>query len=778
MTDRYTYGIFSLLTLMCVGCVPLFYLSGKSDFTLHPVSDLSHSDSVTLNSEERGSIETRSKRNVSSRLTKDERKIVAAKLSAIATAIILAPNISQPCKDGWEYLLTYNQSLGRDDALFGTTTLAIRAIDASGKPGAGILEGNLYAYGSYDECLETDHTQYCIASLSYSQHVFQPIYKLGVCVPQECSNNDVVLTAKNLIAAFGQDGVIPNMDMSSNANEVHCETEHYPPYTTGAVIMILICYIFISAAVVGTVVDGLSQTLHIHTLQAIEKTSAPCSGNHFEKASQGTHKVALYVITSFSLIKNVSSILSTKQPSFAIPSLNGIRVISMFWIILLHTVFLVVGEADNQLYIHNHVIHHYTFLVCGNIAFPVDTFFFLSGLLASYITLRKMATKNGRFSILRHYLHRYLRITPTVAFMLFFYWFLSMHLSDGPEYQATTGLDSPRYQNCEKYWWTHLLFINNFYPNSTASECFKETWYLSTDMQFYLLSPLIIVLLYNNCRLGFISVGLILLCSFAATAVLVACYGFDASYPGLLFLDMLQLVNRQRPVRYTSKPIYSQPFTRISPYLVGIVLGYLFYTKTTIPYKHILVKRAIYIVLWALAASVCISVLHGVYGSHPLTLVENILYFTFSRFAWSIGLALMVFACHNGYGWVMNSFLSMKLWFPLSRLTFTAYLVHPIIIGVICNHLRGPLHYTGITLMVHVVSVVVLSYGSAGLVGAFVEFPMSNLEVIMFKQIDLWENRRQVEQDSSQVEMEGIRLLRLPMTTDSLLSSSSPAEWA
>ena len=475
--------------------------------------------------------------------------------------------------------------------------------------------------------------------------------------------------------------------------------------------------------------------------------------DELEKASQGKYKSVVFdIVTAFSLFKSLSTILSTKQPPFAIQSLNGIRVISMFWIIWLHTlVFLVIGGADNQLYVYNNVVHHFSFLAIGNIIFSVDNFFFLSSILASYLTLCKMAKS---FSVVRYYLHRYLRLTPTMAFMLFFRWFLSVHLAAGPNYQAETGVDSPMYTDCEKYWWTHFLYISNFHP----SGCYRETWYLSTDMQFYLVSPLMILLLYYNRQLGLICVGVFLLASFAITAALVSYYGFDASYPGLLFLGMLQIAQRQQRLTiFTSEQIYSQPFARISPYLIGIVLGYVFYIKATIPFN----KRLLYPLIWALAVFLCISVICIPYGSWhglPLTPVGNILYFTFSRFAWSIGLALVVFACHNGYGWLVNSFLSAKFWLPLSRLTFAAYLVHPIVIDVVRHQLREPLHYTDITMVVYVAAVVVLSYGSAGLVGAFVEIPLGNLEAIFFKQLDLCKQWRQAKPAAGRVEREDIAL--------------------
>ena len=53
------------------------------------------------------------------------------------------------------------------------------------------------------------------------------------------------------------------------------------------------------------------------------------------------------------------------------------------------------------------------------------------------------------------------RLTPAYMFVLLFYDKLNGFLGDGPFwYQAQEK------NPCDKYWWTNLLYINNFYPTS------------------------------------------------------------------------------------------------------------------------------------------------------------------------------------------------------------------------------------------------------------------------------------------------------------------------
>lgn len=43
---------------------------------------------------------------------------------------------------------------------------------------------------------------------------------------------------------------------------------------------------------------------------------------------------------------------------------------------------------------------------------------------------------------------------------------------------------------------------------------------------------------------------------------------------------------------------------------------------------------------------------------------------------WSVGIGLIIYACYNGAGGIVNSFLSWSWWQPLARLTYTWYLLH------------------------------------------------------------------------------------------------------
>lgn len=46
------------------------------------------------------------------------------------------------------------------------------------------------------------------------------------------------------------------------------------------------------------------------------------------------------------------------------------------------------------------------------------------------------------------------------------------------------------------------------------------------------------------------------------------------------------------------------------------------------------------------------------------------------RHAWSFAVCLLIFACYNDAGGIVNQFLSLKCWQPFAKLTYTWYIIH------------------------------------------------------------------------------------------------------
>ncbi|XP_068737951.1 nose resistant to fluoxetine protein 6-like isoform X2 [Montipora capricornis] len=223
----------------------------------------------------------------------------------------------------------------------------------------------------------------------------------------------------------------------------------------------------------------------------------------------------------FSITRNTSKIMDCSVPPGAITSVNGVRVLSLWWIILGHTYTAIVTSGIlNDILLLLNIVHRFTFGTISNAFFAVDSFFVLSGLLVAYLSFRRMEQNDGKLPLFKFYFHRFWRLTPSYMFVILFYSNLYAFLGEGPYW-----FSSQNSTLCEKYWWTNLLYINNFYPTNSGNQCLGWSWYLANDMQFYIISPLVIFLVKRfKWKEVFASVGGLLGISFVVTAVIIDYY--------------------------------------------------------------------------------------------------------------------------------------------------------------------------------------------------------------------------------------------------------------
>lgn len=340
-----------------------------------------------------------------------------------------------------------------------------------------------------------------------------------------------------------------------------------------------------------------------------------------------------------------------------------------------------------------------------------------------------MEKKNGQLPLFKYYFHRFWRLTPAYMFVLLFYDKMNGFLGDGPLWYQAQAKNA-----CDKYWWTNLLYINNFYPTDMNASCFGWAWYLANDMQFYIIAPAMIFVAYRFRLRGLIViVGFLLSISFVTTAVIYAHYNIAA-------VMLSKAAQKQTQEHVDSMSLtYVKPYCRISPYLVGMVTGYLLLHAKDWRLPSKVQTYLFNMAGWCVAIALALSTLYGQYkvirkdNPVPFSRAENIIYGTFSRFAWSLALAWVIFACHNGLGGLVNKFLSARFWIPLGRLTYCAYLVHPIIIFALFMSFDTVRAYSDMHMAFCYVGVLGISYAVAFIVSVCVEYPMMQLEKFIFK---------------------------------------------
>ena len=269
--------------------------------------------------------------------------------------------------------------------------------------------------------------------------------------------------------------------------------------------------------------------------------------------------------SSFYLIENSTRLLyaRSKDGDKNLEILNGIRVLSMAWIILGHTYYYAMNTALANPLIPLEFLTMFSFNIVSTATYAVDIFFWLSGFLGVYILLNTTRKRNGKmkFSGLI-YLHRFLRIIPLYVITLLFFWFIMSAVGSGPIFFQYYEM---RASHCQNTWWIHFLFINNFDEIAdNANECMGWTWYLPNDMQFFLLIPILVYLIYKNRTLGLIFIAILQIISFTVTFSVAWSQNMSPSY-------------FRATAEYYSQ-YYSRPWARISPFFIGVVVAVCLYS--------------------------------------------------------------------------------------------------------------------------------------------------------------------------------------------------------
>lgn len=115
---------------------------------------------------------------------------------------------------------------------------------------------------------------------------------------------------------------------------------------------------------------------------------------HFERhlTCKEPDKLSLLqeLLLSFSVITNFRAICDRNVGADTLSSIHGLRAFSMAWVILGHTCIVIFKYSDNM-EMRKEVEQKFFFQAITNGAFSVDTFFFISGCLVSYLYFRTNA---------------------------------------------------------------------------------------------------------------------------------------------------------------------------------------------------------------------------------------------------------------------------------------------------------------------------------------------------------------------------------------------------
>ncbi|XP_066146785.1 nose resistant to fluoxetine protein 6-like [Euwallacea fornicatus] len=584
-------------------------------------------------------------------------------MNQVVEIYTLKDALGEPCRN-------HSQELAM--ALRNLEEWALKMFDSSSKLQAGILHGNLFDFGDYRQCISISQVnlsrplrgKHCTLKLHPDEFLLKKVLSFrgvstkrwskikvfvqnstlswSICVPDSCEVPDVLPHFQKLIK-----GLTEGLNLSVSLRESDCLIEDRESFSSIELVVIFGSLLYVAGIGAFTIADAL-------------------------KFQSG-------VLEIFSLRNSVRKILAQNYSKGDLDCIHGLRVLSTCYVIIGHRYLMMMFfpvvnslqimdvnplkslkflDIDFQCLFQWILYYRSTAITGGTLC--VDTFFMISGMLVSTGYFTESSKRDINWAMF--YFYRFLRITPPLAVVVLWHCMVIQHFGSGPLWNDMLDIVQ---KPCQEYWWATVLHIQNYihpYPL-----CLTQTWYLTCDMQYYFLSPIILIPLKNHKALGLINLALIYAVSVMVNFYLAWVNEYNGAVP---------VTNQLFGTKYFQFH-YIAPHVRASTYIIGLGLGYILHRR---PREGVKIRK-----IWAAAGWIAsiIAILASLIGCHIFFLedhvynqLESSLFLAISRSTWTLGIAWIVWACVNGYGGLINDILSLHAFRILGRISYGMYLLH------------------------------------------------------------------------------------------------------
>ncbi|MFP3834849.1 acyltransferase family protein [Chryseobacterium sp. SIMBA_028] len=280
----------------------------------------------------------------------------------------------------------------------------------------------------------------------------------------------------------------------------------------------------------------------------------------------------------------------------------------------------------------------------------VDLFFVLSGFLISSQLFREIESR-GRISLKTFYIKRFFRIIPSYLFTIFLYFIIPFFR----EREALPPL------------WKFITFTQNYGLNVIDQGTFSHAWSLCIEEQFYLILPLLLLVLMPVKLLKYLAVLIIFLIAFS---MMLRWVSWNET---IAFLDH----NSLEFWRSWYMKIYYPTHTRLDGLGTGVLIGYLMQYSSC--FKNMVHRKGNWLFILG------VVLLGFSFWMCNEQASKNASVFGFTLVAISYGMIVMSAISES-------SFLSRKKLYitsELAALSYAIYLSHKGIIHIVQNVFDG-----------------------------------------------------------------------------------------
>ncbi|XP_053614330.1 nose resistant to fluoxetine protein 6-like [Plodia interpunctella] len=408
------------------------------------------------------------------------------------------------------------------------------------------------------------------------------------------------------------------------------------------------------------------------------------------------------MLLCFSLKRNWDFLVApvSQDPNVArLAGINFIRTCASFMMVLGHVVWIfVMGFMDNA-HDFERSYTDYRYYVIYNGMIVVQIFFVLSGFLLVYnmeaaSDVRRISIRAMPMILLR----RVIRLAPPMAIAIALNATWVRFMNTGPLWKFYVH---SMVSDCRRWWWSHLLFINNYLTDNTY--CAVQTWHTAADTQVFIVAISLYLLVKPQAR------RLVTILAFIIGLVIPALHVYFQDLDAQMLKTPEMLRSLDDPNRYP----YVFAHNNICGFLLGMVTAYKVYHWQKQGYTmNEKLTRFLY--------AVCIPTIVYCFNLGNLFHEEDYRTPLWIRMLWqgthrlfiSLPVAALL-ACMTVGPHIPDGVASMMRW-PLFRvlgkLTYAVFLLHETFTPMVAGSKTALVHFDYLNLLIHQCGIVALTY--------------------------------------------------------------------
>ncbi|KAF8778893.1 Nose resistant to fluoxetine protein 6 like protein [Argiope bruennichi] len=447
-------------------------------------------------------------------------------------------------------------------------------------------------------------------------------------------------------------------------------------FTPEALFMICVILIFLILSLIGSFISAwdafykTSPKKRFSLTGSKKKRNDTSKEDSFEEPDTDWFKSFRKFLDCFCIQKNVRKIFITTTKT-QLDAINGIRTCVFFWVLLAHIGMYYVSAVKYPNDDFQTLIMSPIVQLIFDGRIPLEIFFILSGFLTSLYFCVEYSKKNGNISLLSFCVKRYFRY------------------------------------------------------------CLQPSWFLACSMQMHVISPLFLIALIKWPRKGYVFTGVCILGSCLVRFILIVKFNLISGCSAIVFyLSDLKAFYERFFVHVDI--IWNKPHTKLSPFLVGLVLGFYLHSKNFT--KSSKPNRIALFYGWMTAAIlVAINFFHN--NTPEKSAWETAIYDTLVSLLFYIYISRIIYLCISGQAGWLNDFLSHKYFIPFSRLSFSAYLVNLLVIEWYFLSLEEFIEYSAVSLVLLNVYLLFWIFVVSFIVAVLFEIPLSRVADLFAKKL-------------------------------------------